>query len=166
MQNKGPKKGKIEVANALPQEKLSSTKRGARASRAPNPVFAELFLWQCVDLYFSFFWGPYFLIYLRNFTKNHDPLPIDLFRLISMRGARIWPQNGGKRPGTLFFLIFRKKKTPKLANTTRKLGNDCDQETSLSSLSSCCSARSAASQARSCTLPIFESSYFGPLFFL
>ena len=34
--------------------------------------------------------------------------PTDLFRLISMRGARIWPQNGGKRPGTRFFTFFCK----------------------------------------------------------
>ena len=69
MKNKGPKKGKIEV-NTLPQEKLSSTKRGARASRAPNPVFAELFLWQCVDLYFSFL-GTLILHFLRNFSKKN-----------------------------------------------------------------------------------------------
>ena len=38
--------------------------------------------------------------------EHNDPLPIDLFRLISMRGARIWPQNGGKRPGTRFFRFW------------------------------------------------------------
>ena len=34
------------------------------------------------------------------------PLPMDLLRLILMRGARIWPQNGGRRLVSSFFRSF------------------------------------------------------------
>ena len=33
-------------------------------------------------------------------------------KTISMRGARIWPQNGGKRPGTRFFVIVIASRIP------------------------------------------------------
>ena len=51
--------------------------------------------------------GIFFFSKITPKLQKIDPLPIDLFRLISMRGARIWPQNGGKRPGTRFFVFFR-----------------------------------------------------------
>ena len=44
--------------------------------------------------------------------QNKGPKKVDLFRLISMRGARIWPQNG-REPG---FLCDFNKSTQQMTN--------------------------------------------------
>ena len=53
----------------------------------------------------TFFFG---LIFMYNYAKTSPRklFPVDLFRLLSMRGAQIWCRNGAKPPGTWIFDFF------------------------------------------------------------